>query len=426
MSYNYGHDILNAVSERNDLKICIFGAGDYGMRMYHMLKVCKIKAAMFSDNNPLKWDTKVVDEVKCFNPKSLLDDTKLRVIVAVKNNQDVIADDLRNRGFDKIVLMSEIEEEINERIDEIINGYGVDLVKYMSVTGRGTDKCLENDCFPMPVHFYQPVPNIKDLERRNIWDKVSGLDGVVWEPNKYLANLSELSAYQPKQSWPRQQTDDAMEFNLDNTSFSYMCASALYGMIRKYRPKRIVEIGSGNSSKVIRQALLDNSSDDENCEFNYTIIDPYCAFDEQMFTGGGINATTLKIPVEESGIGLFKELEENDILFIDSSHTVCIGGDVNFEILEVLPVLANGVIVHFHDISLPYEYPKIYATNPAFRVFWTESYLLQAFLAFNNQFEILLPVQHLCTKHFDEVRKLYPQMLVPFDWSSASMWIRRK
>jgi hypothetical protein len=194
-------------------------------------------------------------------------------------------------------------------------------------------------------------------------------------------------------------------------------------MIRKNKPKRVVEIGSGHSSKVIRRALLDNI-DEENNRPRYIIIDPHCAFRESQF--GDVSGKILKIPVEESDLALFAELEENDILFIDSSHTVRIGGDVNFEILKVLPILRAGVTVHFHDIPLPYEYAKVYATNPAFRVFWTEVYMLQAFLAFNDAYEILLPLAYLETEHLDEVKSRYPDMKCPFDWSSESFWIRRK
>jgi hypothetical protein len=81
-------------------------------------------------------------------------------------------------------------------------------------------------------------------------------------------------------------------------------------------------------------------------------------------------------------LAFLEELKENDILFIDSGHTVRTRSDVNFLILEVLPRLAPGAIVHFHDIPLPFEYQKVYFTNPTFRVFWTEAYLLQSFLAF--------------------------------------------
>ncbi len=101
----------------------------------------------------------------------------------------------------------------------------------------------------------------------------------------------------------------------------------------------------------------------------YTIIDPHPS---EMISGGRLPGLTRLIAERVEGApDPFVDLIENDILLIDSSHTGKIGGDVNYLILDVLPRLAPGVIIHFHDIALPYEYPKAYHTNPHFRVFWT-------------------------------------------------------
>lgn len=415
---------VEALSAYEGFGIGIFGAGDCGIQLYQMLKILMINVDVFLDNNPQKWNNTVVGGIRCQNPNDFLDNEKLLIIVAIKDKQEAIAYDLKNLGFNNIILMNDIQNDLNSKIGAIIDDYGVNLVKYMSITRIGTDKCLEENCLPMQVHFYQPIPNLRDLERRNVWSKVSKLSGLVWEPDKYLCNLFELSNYKPAQGWARLKTSDSMEFNLDNNSFSYMCASALYGMIRLNKPKRIIEVGSGNSSKVIRKSLHDNIKEDSGYLACYTIIDPYCTFNEFQFNG--INIKILKIPVEESNISLFMELEENDILFIDSSHTVKIGGDVNFEILEILPVLRKGVVIHFHDIHLPYEYARVYATNPDFRMFWTESYLLQAFLAFNSEYEILLPCAYLEGEHLPDIKSCYPDMCHPTDWSSGSFWIRKK
>ena len=141
----------------------------------------------------------------------------------------------------------------------------------------------------------------------------------------------------------------------------------------------MIEVGSGNSSLVISSAIRLNEEVDSQTRCEYTIIDPYPG---KVISGGVPEVTRLiKDRVEIMDIRFFDQLKENDVLFIDSSHTVRIGGDVNFIILDVLPRLAPGVIVHFHDISLPYDYSKVYFTNPIFRVFWMESYLLQAFLS---------------------------------------------
>jgi hypothetical protein len=410
---------ISFIRNINFENLIIFGAGHNGNRLYRLFKLLKINVDMFFDNSPEKWEQTIVDEIICKMPVVTPDNKDNLIIVSIEKNQDEVKNDLLIKGFSNIVLIHEIENELHNAINEMIDDFGIDLVSYMAETGNGTDKCLMAGVYPMQVHFYQPVPDLKDLERRNVWSKVSDLGGIEWNNEKFSCNMEDVSKYQPKKDWARKATENNMEFHLDNDSFSYLCASFLYGIISKNRPKRIIEIGSGNSSKVIRQALIDN----ECHSTEYTIIDPFCVFEKSQFFP--VNVNIMQVPVEETDIGIFKQLEKNDILFIDSSHTVRIGGDVNFEILDVLPVLAKGVFIHFHDIELPYEYSKIYATRTVGRFFWTESYLVQAFLAFNNAFEIFIPVLYLCKNYLETIKKCYPSVLEPRDWSSGSFWIKK-
>lgn len=297
----------------------------------------------------------------------------------------------------------------------------VDLIHHMAVSGDGTDECLKRGCLPVPVHFYQPIPDIEELERRKVWDKVSKLSGIDFKPEKYLAFLEQLSEkYAQECKWPEEPTDNPKYFYLNNNCFSYGCASALHCIIRDNKPKRIIEIGSGNSSKIINAALQYNKT--EGYDTEYTIIDPYSEVDLNNFQK---NTTLIKEPVETMNPEFFTKLEENDILFIDSSHACKIGSDVNFEILEVLPLLNKGVIIHFHDIDLPYEYSKVYATTPTFRMFWTESYLLQAFLSCNKDFEIILPMRYMQCNYEDLFRRLFPHGNNIKNWHSGSFWIKR-
>ena len=409
-------------------KLAIYGAGVFGQELRLMLKVLGMKPEMFLDKNPLKWRSRpsTDDEIPCNGPETMLDAAanETLVIVAIKNNPDKIREDLLAMGFRHVVLLGDIEEKFHDEIEKKIDEIGIDLVSYMAKSGRGTDKCLEAGVFPMPVHFYQPVPDLADLQSRDIWSRVSKLDGLRWNTEKFLDYLSEVATFQPEEGWLVAPSQNSMEFCLENTGFSFVCASLLYGMILKNRPKRIIEIGSGNSSKVILQALSDIRSDaNEGYDVEYTIIDPYCSFEEKHFAPLKVNI--LRIPVEEADMALFQALESDDILFVDSSHVVRIGGDVNFEILDVLPILAEGVFVHFHDIVMPYEYDKVYATNPKFRVFWTESYMLQAFLAFNKAYEILLPAAYLCKTQLETLESHYPNMMNHSNWGSGSFWIRR-
>ncbi|HYH03954.1 MAG TPA: class I SAM-dependent methyltransferase, partial [Bacillota bacterium] len=157
----------------------------------------------------------------------------------------------------------------------------------------------------------------------------------------------------------------------------------------------------------------------------YTIIDPY----PQFFIDSGLTQLTklLEQRVELLKPEFFQQLDRNDVLFIDSGHTVRIGSDINFLMLEVLPLLRPGVLVHFHDIPMPYEYAEVYLTNPAFRMLWTESYLLQAFLCFNEQFEVLLALSYLMQEQLEQFRKAFQHYNPALHKAgSGSFWIRRK
>lgn len=296
------------------------------------------------------------------------------------------------------------------------------VLKTMAKTGLGTDICLKYGFLPMPVHFYSPVPDLSDLEKRKVWQKKSSLAGIDLHPEHQVQLLRELGKnYGQECNWPPKPTLNPIDFFTENNSFSFYCAAGLHTIIRTFHPKKIIEIGSGNSSKVISSALKLNKVDGYSTD--YTIIDPYSSRNICKLA----NVTQIiSEKVEVTEIDRFDELEQNDILFIDSSHTVRTGGDVNFLYLEILPRLSPGVIIHIHDIGLPYEYPKVYFTNPSFRVFWTEAYLLQAFLSLNPHYEIMLAMSYLTENHFEELIQAFPYSDPEVHKAtSGSFWIRR-
>jgi hypothetical protein len=298
------------------------------------------------------------------------------------------------------------------------------IISFMARTGAGTDACLRRGCLPMPVHYYSPVPDLADLERRKVWDRRSDLAGIDFRPQAQIAFLNELGQkFGHECDWPPNPTGDPCQFYTENTNFSYGCAASTHCILRYFKPRHVIEIGSGNSSLVIAAALLLNAKDSAAAE--YTIIDPYPRPIIKRGLPGGTQLVNQR--AELLDVDFFERLSENDVLFVDSGHTVRIGGDVNYLILDVLPRLAPGVIVHFHDISLPSEYPKVYATNSRFRMFWTEAYLLQAFLCFNDRFEVLLAMSYLTADRKEELFAAFP-LYDPAKHllTSGSFWIRRK
>ena len=301
----------------------------------------------------------------------------------------------------------------------------VKIFRITAITGKGSNLCLKEGFLPLPVHFYSPIPDINDLEKRKIWDVRSELKGINFRAGEQLELLKQLgSGFSEECQWPLQSTENLSEFYLQNQSFSYGCAASTHCVIRHFKPRTIIEIGSGMSSMVISKAIQLNGLQNGH-HSNYIIVDPYPG---EFIKNRSIEMKELiESRVELLDMSFFEQLKANDILFIDSSHSVKIGGDVNYLFLEILPRLAPGVIVHIHDIGIPYEYSKTYATSETFRQFWTEQYLLQGFLCFNYEFEILLAMNYLMSDHSEVFKKTFPFYnpdLHPF--ISGSFWMRRK
>jgi len=320
-----------------------------------------------------------------------------------------------------------IKEIVLKGIDtclEVASIFTAPIISRMALSGAGTNRCLRKKCLPIPVHFYSPIPDIDDLGRRKVWEKRSQLRGIDFQIENQVALLRNLGEkFGDECNWPLEPTNDSTQFYVNNNSFSFGCAAILHSIIRYYKPKRIIEIGSGNSSLVISEAITKNTT--ENFQTEYTIIDPYPS--ELIKKNLPPVSKVIVKKVEEADENSFSQLAENDILFVDSGHTVKTGGDVNFLILEILPQIKPGVIVHFHDIPLPFEYPEVYFINPSFRVFWTEAYLLQAFLSQNPNFEVLLGMNYLMTEKAEDFKKSFPHYNPGLHkLISGSFWIRKK
>ena len=181
----------------------------------------------------------------------------------------------------------------------------------------------------------------------------------------------------------------------------------LYAIIRHAGPGRVVEIGAGWSSRVIADALDANAGEGTPAK-DHRIFDPFPA---EHLRSLGANVETLT--AEEIPLDTFASLEAGDVLVIDTTHTVKPGNDVLRLILEVLPTLASGVVVHFHDVFLPFSYPEFMHDRGAF---WQEQYLVQAFLAFNPGFDVLMANYAILRLRSEENRRDRAGPLEPCAW----------
>jgi hypothetical protein len=196
-------------------------------------------------------------------------------------------------------------------------------------------------------------------------------------------------------------------------------AEALYSMIRHFRPSKIVEVGSGQSTIVSRFAIEDAKAADSGYSCRQICFEPY---ENPWLEGLGIEIR--RELIERSDLDLFKSLAPNDIVFIDSSHALRPMGDVEFEFLHILPNLPKGVIVQVHDIFSPRDYPAQWLAVD--RRFWNEQYLLEAFLSFNDTYEIIGSLNQLMHLGVDEFKRAFPILADhgpdPF---VGSFWFRR-
>lgn len=273
-----------------------------------------------------------------------------------------------------------------------------------------------------PVHFYQPIPDTRALDD-SLWARESELRGIEMNEAEQLQLLDVLAArYRPEyEALPRTANGRLDQFYLENGLFGPVDAEVLYSFVRNFRPRRVTEVGSGFSTHLTAQALLKNASTSGSQEAELTAIEPFP--DPELRAGFPGLSRLIPSPVQQVPLSEFERLAENDILFLDSSHVLRIGSDVQYEFLEILPRLRPGVLVHIHDIFVPREYPKSWVLER--QRFWNEQYLLQAWLSFNNAFEVIWAASLLHLRHSDRLQKAFPSYDPRRHWP-GSFWIRRK
>jgi predicted O-methyltransferase YrrM len=269
-----------------------------------------------------------------------------------------------------------------------------------------------------PGHFYSPIPSADDIaaHRRGLgWGTPRELPGIELREEAQLTLLARLRRYYPDQPWSPEARPD-LRYYFENDYFSYADAIFLHCMLRDLRPRRIVEVGAGFSTA----AMLDTLERFLDADVQLTCVEPHPERLESLTRLGDetrldlIRKTTQEVPREP-----FSELGRDDLLFVDSTHVSKLRSDVNRLVLDVLPSLAAGVVVHFHDVFWPFEYPPAWVEeNRA----WNEMYLLRAFLCFNPAFEIVLFNHLIGTRHREVLARDFPLCTRNI---GGSLWLRR-
>jgi len=252
--------------------------------------------------------------------------------------------------------------------------------------------------FPILDHYYEPLFNTSRLKEPLSMDR--SLPGIDMNVEEQLSVLRQFDFNEELLQFPREQTSK-LEFYYNNGPFMSGDAEYLYNMIRLHKPGKIIEIGSGNSTLMARNAINQNVIDDPSYTSDHISIEPY-----QHPWLNELDISVVRDLIEDTDKNLFRSLNANDILFIDSSHIIRPQGDVLVEYLEILPLLRPGVFVHVHDIFTPKDYLDEWVVN---RVkLWNEQYLLEAFLSLNDQFRIIGALNFLHHNYVNELAAKCP------------------
>jgi hypothetical protein len=267
-----------------------------------------------------------------------------------------------------------------------------------------------------PGHFYSPIPGRDDREKiaaKQDHFPVS-IPAVNLNTEAQIELLERIACWYPKLPFS-DNLDGKNRYCYLNPTYSYADAIFYSCMLLDLRPGRVIEVGSGWSSAL----LLDVNDTFFGGSVDITFVEPYPEALLQVTRPGDLGSRLQNHPLQSTPLEMFDALEAGDILFIDSTHVVRAGSDVNFLFFEVLPRLQPGVHIHLHDVFYPFEYPAEWLLEGRS---WNEDYFLRAFLQYNTAFEIALfgtYIQHLLPEFFAE---RMPKCALN---QGGSIWLRR-
>lgn len=271
--------------------------------------------------------------------------------------------------------------------------------------------------FVPPGHFYSPLPTREEIAAGYADEDAFSppFPGVDLNEQGQSERLERFAQWYPEHPFVSQ-PDPRHRFYLNNPAYGPSDAIMLYSMMREARPRRIIEVGSGFSSA----AMLDVDEHVLGNTVQFTFIEPDATLVRSLLRPeDSIRATVIEKKVQHVPLEVFSALQENDILFIDSSHVSKFCSDVNRLFFHVLPALAPGVLIHIHDITWRLEYPRQWLEEGRA---WNEQYLLRAFLMYNPSFRV-----ELFTSYIEHYKGAYLQQHMPLcvRTGGGQFWLRK-
>lgn len=271
-------------------------------------------------------------------------------------------------------------------------------------------------CHPVTTHYYDPL--VLPGMLRHPLGQPRSLPGIDWRDAEQAALLGELTATAELASCPLE-PDTQRGFHFRNDTFGAGDVEIYYAMIRKWKPRRIIEIGAGYSSFVATKAIEQNRREDSGYNCRHVCVEPF----ENPWLAE-LPAEIVRRAVEDVGVGLVADMEPGDILFIDSTHVIRAQGDVVFEYLELIPRVPAGVLIHAHDIFSPRDDPTRWLFDSP--LLWHEQYLLEALLSENPRLKVLLALNRLYHQSGDALMACCPVLRAEGGPEPGSIWLQRQ
>ena len=268
-----------------------------------------------------------------------------------------------------------------------------------------------------PGHFYSPFPDLAEFDKRSaqLLSPDNQPAAIDLREREQLALFDELAPLIDDAPFPADRGDE-YRYHLDNPAYSWADGLILHAMLRHVRPRRVVEVGSGYSSAL----LLDTAERWLDPGVELTFVEPHDELLRSLLhEGDDRRVTILDVGIQDVPVDVFAALQAGDVLFIDSTHVVKAGSDVNHLFFEVLPSLSPGVVVHVHDIFFPFEYRAHWVREGRA---WQETYLVRAFLMYNEAFEIIWFHDLMWSRHRSVVEHRAPSMARA---PGGNLWLRK-
>lgn len=376
----------------HDKEIYIWGSGQRGMALYSLLEERDIHVRAFIDSNKEKQGTLIHDK-KCFGINDVIFEKNYCVLVTPKNHTASIFEQLREKGID------------------MNNVYTWDTI-YQLLYFLPIVQDPDDFKYAVPFNRYDsPYPDIREIHKKEVEIFDSNKD--VLDIDFNIQRQLELMAMMINIDNPPWQKQKLLEYRYyyDQKMFGKGSADVLYYMIRILKPNRIIEVGSGFSTAV----MLDVNEIYFENRIEINAIEPYADRLKSLLKKND-NIRLQECFVQDISLEFFEQLQENDILFIDSSHMARVNSDVNYIMFEILPRLNKGVYIHFHDIFYPFEYPKEWIYQG---IVYNEMYLLRAFLMNNTKYSIQFFGHMLMKTYSDKLNDKFQNL-------EGSIWIKKE